>query len=191
MGASAREKCSEAEWNERVREMRGRRKSKQSDGTVNYLKCSVLFRAEPIPGADTKEYFTVVGTSTKSSWRNGLIQDLLSSTSPPTMVETHTDLTVAFQTQTGETRQLLKHLDLSTSSTFTIWPYIFAFWVKTCRLHNASMLFYGTCGGKKGIPIIENRPWKEAFVFSLLRISGGWSNFSLWRTKSNILTKYW
>lgn len=58
--------------------------------------------------------------ATKSSLRNALSQDLLSSTSPPTVVGTLGDLTVAFQTQTGKTKQLLKQSDLSTSYPFAI-----------------------------------------------------------------------
>lgn len=108
MGASDREKCSEAEWNESVREMRGRRKSRQSYGAVNYLKCSVLFRSEPIRSADTTEYFTIVGTSTKRSLRNGLIQDLLSSTSPPTVVETHGDFNRRFSNTNSKKQPTFK-----------------------------------------------------------------------------------
>lgn len=81
----------------------------------HYLKCSVLFRSEPIRSADTTEYFTNVGTSTKRSLRNGLIQDLLSSTSPPTVVETHGDFNRRFSNRNSKKSQLSKQSGLRTT----------------------------------------------------------------------------
>lgn len=124
---------------------------------------SVLFRSGPIRGADTTEYFTTVGTSTKSSLRNGLIQDLLSSTSPPTVVETHEDLTVAFQAQTGKTRQLLKQSDLSTSYIRLIY---WIFFVNTCRLHAASKLFMGFVGKKRDSNHEKQTLKRRIYVFT-------------------------
>lgn len=121
----------------------------------HYLKCSVLFRSEPIRSADTTEYFTIVGTSTKRSLRNGLIQDLLSSTSPPTVVETHGDFNRRFSNRNSKKQPTFKTVWL------THYFLQFGLFLFFNTLHQSFSM--GFVGGKV-IPIMKNRPLKEAFV---------------------------
>lgn len=103
MGASAREKCSKTEWNYRVRELRGRRESRQTDETVYFRYSLFCFRSEPIQGADTtdRRILLLWADGLKAFWeidsfRIFFHQRLL----PPCL--TQAELTVAYQTQTEE-----------------------------------------------------------------------------------------
>lgn len=114
-GKNAARQSETKEWG------RWQRKSRQSDGTVSFLKYS-LFCLELNKSAVLTQPSTLVLWAHRlgALWEMDSFRIFFRQTSPPTVVETYEGLTVAFQTQTRKTR-LSKQSDLS-PSTFTIWP---------------------------------------------------------------------